>query len=91
MNEYQGRLPVFHIDLYRLEGVDDTFEIGITDYFTRAIDGILIIEWAEKISSLLPPDILRVEIDIISERKRRIVLSTNHKKFADLFRELKGK
>ncbi len=91
VNEYQGRLPVFHIDLYRLEGVDDTFEIGITDYFTRAIDGILIIEWAEKISSLLPPDILRVEIDIISERKRRIVLSTNHKKFADLFRELKGK
>ncbi len=88
VNEYQGRLPVFHLDLYRLSGIGDGFEIGIMDYFARAESGIMIIEWAEKVSSLLPRDILRVEFDIISLRKRRIVFSTNAAKFTGLFKEL---
>jgi tRNA threonylcarbamoyladenosine biosynthesis protein TsaE len=91
VNEYKGRLPVFHMDLYRLEGIDDGFEIGIMDYFIRAADGVMIIEWAEKMSSLLPPDILRVEFDIISESKRHIRFSSKLKRFADLFQELKKK
>jgi tRNA threonylcarbamoyladenosine biosynthesis protein TsaE len=91
VNEYKGRLPVFHIDLYRLSGIDDGFEIGIMDYFSRATDGVMIIEWAEKMSSLLPPDLLRVEFDIISARKRRLVFSSTSKKFAGLFKELKVK
>jgi tRNA threonylcarbamoyladenosine biosynthesis protein TsaE len=91
VNEYQGRLLVFHIDLYRLEGIDDSFEIGIMDYFSRAASGVMIIEWAEKMSSILPPDILRVEFDIISLRKRRIVLSSVAAKFVGLFKELKRK
>ncbi len=91
VNEYQGRLPVFHMDLYRLEGIADGFEIGIMDYFSRAANGVLIIEWAEKVISLFPSDLLRVEFDIISTRKRRIVLSSVAAKFASLFKELKGK
>jgi tRNA threonylcarbamoyladenosine biosynthesis protein TsaE len=89
VNEYQGRLPVFHIDLYRLEGIDDGFEIGIMDYFFRAASGVMIIEWAEKMFSILPSDILRVEFDIISLKKRRIVLSSVTTKFTGLFKELK--
>jgi len=91
VNEYKGRLPVFHMDLYRLEGIDDGFEIGIMDYFTRAQEGVMIIEWAEKMSSLLPLDLLRVEFDIIADKKRRIVFSSNANKFGGLFRELKRK
>jgi tRNA threonylcarbamoyladenosine biosynthesis protein TsaE len=91
VNEYQGRLPVFHMDLYRLGNIEDSFEIDIMDYFTRAQAGLMIIEWAEKMSSLLPRDVLRVEIDIISMRKRNIVFSSASSKFAGLFKELKGK
>jgi len=91
VNEYKGRLPVIHMDLYRLEGVYDGFEIGITDYFSRAADSVMIIEWAEKIRTILPPDLMWAEFDIISEKKRRIVFSTEAKKFAGLFKELKGK
>ena len=91
VNEYRGRLPVFHMDLYRLGGIDDGFEIGIMDYFSRAASGVMIIEWAEKMFSLLPADLLRVEFDIISLRKRRIVFSATSNKFAGLFKELKGK
>lgn len=91
VNEYRGRLPVFHMDLYRLEGIDDGFELGITDYFSRSADGVLIIEWAEKMSPLLPYGILRVEFDIISEKQRSIRFSSKTKRFADLFREIKKK
>jgi tRNA threonylcarbamoyladenosine biosynthesis protein TsaE len=91
VNEYQGRLPVFHMDLYRLDNLEDSFEIDVMDYFTRAKSGVMIIEWAEKMSSLLPPDILRVEIDIISLRKRHIVFSSTTTKFTSLFKELARK
>ena len=88
VNEYRGRMPVFHIDLYRLSGIDDGFEIGIMDYFSRAAAGIMIIEWAEKMLSLLPTDLLKVEFDIISSRKRRIVFSTASAKIDRVFEEL---
>lgn len=91
VNEYQGRLPVFHLDLYRLGDIEDSFEIDVMDYFSRAQTGLMIIEWAEKMSSLLPSDVLRVEFDIISMRKRKIVFSESTTKFAGLFKELKGK
>jgi tRNA threonylcarbamoyladenosine biosynthesis protein TsaE len=91
VNEYRGRLPIFHIDLYRLSGIDDGFEIGITDYFSRAREGVMIIEWAEKIINLLPPDLLKIEFDIISMQKRHIVLSSTSRRFTGLFKELRGK
>jgi tRNA threonylcarbamoyladenosine biosynthesis protein TsaE len=91
VNEYRGRLPVFHIDLYRLNGINDSFEIGITDYFSRSADGVMIIEWAEKIITLLPTGLFKVEFDIISSKKRRIVFSSTSSKFAAIFKELKGK
>lgn len=91
VNEYRGRLPVFHIDLYRLSGINDSIEIGITDYFSRAREGVMIIEWAEKIIDLLPADLLKIEFDIISDRKRRILLSSASRKFYGLLRELEGK
>jgi tRNA threonylcarbamoyladenosine biosynthesis protein TsaE len=91
VNEYRGRLPVFHIDLYRLSGINDGFEIGITDYFSRAREGVMIIEWAEKIIDLLPTDLLKIEFDIISKQKRYIVLSSTSRRFAGLFKELRGR
>jgi tRNA threonylcarbamoyladenosine biosynthesis protein TsaE len=91
VNEYRGRLPVFHIDLYRLSGIDDSIEIGITDYFKRAQEGVMIVEWAEKIIDILPADLIKVEFDIISKQKRRIVFSSTSRRFAGLFKELKGR
>jgi tRNA threonylcarbamoyladenosine biosynthesis protein TsaE len=88
VNEYQGRLPVFHMDLYRLGGEADVVELGITDYLSRTESGILIIEWAEKIPSLLPEDLLTVSFEIISDRKRRIEFSMSGEAFGGLYEEL---
>ena len=88
VNEYQGRLLVLHMDLYRLGSIEDGFEIGIMDYFSRAASGVMIIEWAEKMASLLPEDVLNIEFEILSARKRRIVFSSAGGRFAGLFKEL---
>jgi tRNA threonylcarbamoyladenosine biosynthesis protein TsaE len=89
VNEYRGRLPVFHLDLYRIAGEVDGVELDIADYLRRAASGVMIIEWAEKILPLLPSTILRVDFEVLSARKRRITFSSTAKRFASLFEELK--
>lgn len=88
VNEYRGRLPVFHLDLYRIGTEADGVELGITDYLRRAASGVMIIEWAEKILPLLPSGILKVQFEILSTLKRRIVFSMTGSKFVGLFEEL---
>ena len=87
-NEYLGKLPVFHIDLYRLSEITEAFEIGILDYLAKAESGVIVVEWAEKISPLLPNDYLQVEFHVLSARRRQIVLSGFGEKFSSLLREL---
>ena len=88
VNEYKGRLPVFHLDLYRIGSAADGVELGITDYLRRAQAGIMIIEWAEKILPLLPSGILKVEFEVLSARQRRILFSMKGSKYVSLFEEM---
>ena len=66
VNEYQGRLPVFHLDMYQLRTESDAVELGITDYLSRAEAGVMIIEWAEKIIPILPDDLLYINFETLS-------------------------
>jgi len=86
-NEYPGKLPVFHIDLYRLSEITEAFEIGILDYLAKAESGVVVVEWAEKISPLLTNDYLQVEFHVLSAWRRQLVLSGFGKKFSSLLRE----
>jgi tRNA threonylcarbamoyladenosine biosynthesis protein TsaE len=88
VNEYCGRLPVFHLDVYRLGGAADVVELGITDYFQRAGQGVMIVEWAEKLPGVLPEDRLEVSIERLSARKRRFSLAAEGPHFSPLFKEL---
>ena len=87
VNEYRGRLPVFHMDLYRLSNIQEGFEIGALDYLDRAESGVMIVEWAEKILSLFPDTYLQVQLEVLSPMKRRILVSGIGEKFNDLLRE----
>ncbi len=60
VNEYDGRIPLFHFDVYRVYDPDELYEIGFEEYFSRG--GVVCIEWADLIPSLLPAH--RVEIEI---------------------------
>ena len=60
IHEHKGRLPVYHFDLYRLDTPEQIEDLGYEDYFNG--QGVTIIEWAEKIPSLLPDDHLEIRI-----------------------------
>ena len=60
VNEYHGKLPVFHFDMYRITGEDDLYSIGYDDYLLR--EGVILVEWSENIPFALPDDFLRVTI-----------------------------
>jgi tRNA threonylcarbamoyladenosine biosynthesis protein TsaE len=88
VNEYRGRLPVFHLDLYRLEGAGDGIELGWADYLARAQSGVMIIEWAEKVLTLLPEDLLRVDFEVISARQRRLRFTATGGKYEKILGEM---
>ena len=71
MHEYAGgQLPLFHIDLYRLDKVEQALAIGIEDYLNGP--GVTAIEWAEKIEPLLPAHTTRIRMESVGENTRRI-------------------
>lgn len=61
INEYEGRLPFYHVDAYRLEDEDEAYELGIEEYLYG--NGITLIEWPDRIGSLLPGERLTVTIN----------------------------
>jgi tRNA threonylcarbamoyladenosine biosynthesis protein TsaE len=75
LNVYEGgRLTVYHLDAYRVGGADDFEAIGFTELFEQP-DVVVVVEWAERVSSLLPPKQIDVRIDPVDEGRRRIEIS----------------
>ncbi|MEO8469805.1 MAG: tRNA (adenosine(37)-N6)-threonylcarbamoyltransferase complex ATPase subunit type 1 TsaE [Chloroflexota bacterium] len=73
MAEYEGRLPLFHLDLYRLAGADDAYAGGLLD--ERQAAGVTLIEWPERFGDALPSDRLDVRIDGTGDDVRHISIS----------------
>jgi tRNA threonylcarbamoyladenosine biosynthesis protein TsaE len=76
-NEYDVTIPEFgrlrfnHLDAYRFEDPDELLELGIEDYL-YAPNSITILEWAERVEKYLPPDVIRISIETVSEFEREI-------------------
>ena len=72
MSEYEGRLRMIHIDLYRLDDADDTLAGGLLD--ERQLEGVALVEWAERLGPALPQARLDVVIDGSGDERRSIAL-----------------
>jgi tRNA threonylcarbamoyladenosine biosynthesis protein TsaE len=70
INEYQGNVPLYHFDCYRIKNEQEALEIGTEDYLYG--DGISIVEWPQKIGNLLPPESVWVHITHVGENEREI-------------------
>lgn len=70
INEYRGRLPVYHFDIYRLNNIQEVVDLGYEEYFYG--NGVTIIEWADKIEELLPKKCIMVNLKVVSENERKI-------------------
>lgn len=73
VQEYEGRLKMYHLDLYRLSGEDEFESMGGEDFLYS--DGVTLIEWSEKIDSMLPDDTIHVEIGIQPDLTRKIEIT----------------
>jgi tRNA threonylcarbamoyladenosine biosynthesis protein TsaE len=74
MNEYAGRLPLFHVDLYRLADAADALAGGVID--DRQIDGVTVVEWPERMGDVLPAGRVDVVIDGTGDAPREIEVAT---------------
>lgn len=70
INEYSGTVPIYHIDLYRLENSEEIAELGLSEYIEG--DGICIIEWAERMADGLPHTCINIYITWEDENTRFI-------------------
>lgn len=88
INEYKGRLPIYHMDSYRLEGINDVEDIGYEEYFYG--EGVTLLEWPERIKEILPSERLNVYItpDEAEENCRNITLKGLGERYDYLVREL---
>ncbi len=68
IQEYNGRIPIYHFDAYRIESLDEARGIGTEDYLYG--DGICVIEWPEKIAGLLPEQRIDIHIEQTGAQQR---------------------
>ena len=80
IKEYDGELPLYHMDVYRLDG--NVEGIGIEEYFNKG--GVVVIEWADTIKNILPKERLDIKFKIVDENKRILILKPYGKKYEDL-------
>ncbi len=71
IHEYDGQLPVYHVDAYRLKDSDEFLDMGGGELING--EGVCLIEWADRIADLMPQDHLRVEIEVTGEQSRVIL------------------
>lgn len=83
ITEYEGKFPVYHVDLYRIRSQEEFIEIGLDSYLRG--DGVCLIEWAERAENLLPEKSIRISLAIVPAG-RRIEISGLE---PDLVQELK--
>jgi tRNA threonylcarbamoyladenosine biosynthesis protein TsaE len=88
MREIQGRLKLYHIDLYRLDHIEEIADLGLDDYFYG--QGISVVEWADKGLSVLPPEHLLVNIDFVSDNERRFEFIAHGRRYEELISGLKN-
>ncbi len=87
VRELYGRLPLYHVDFYRLENLAEIAELGLDEYFYG--QGVSVVEWAEKALSLLPPENLLIEMEYISDNERRLELKPSGKRYREMVAQLK--
>ena len=77
---YDGELPLYHMDVYRLNGsVEGT---GIEEYFHKG--GVVVIEWADMIHDILPEERLDIKFKVVGENSRVLILKPHGKKYEEL-------
>ena len=80
IKEYEGELPLYHMDVYRLDG--NTDGVDIEEYFTKG--GVVVIEWADTIKNILPKERLDIKFKVLDENRRLLIFEPHGEKYEEL-------
>jgi tRNA threonylcarbamoyladenosine biosynthesis protein TsaE len=72
VNEYAGRVPIHHVDAYRTDSMTELMDLGLLELMGG--EGVTLIEWADKLAPLLPPDAIHVHIAGVGDEPRTITI-----------------
>jgi tRNA threonylcarbamoyladenosine biosynthesis protein TsaE len=87
VRELYGRLPLYHIDLYRLDRIEESMELGLDEYLCGR--GVCVVEWAEKALSIMPAEHLLIEIDYLADTGRSFQMKPSGQRYLDMVEQLK--
>jgi len=86
LQEYEGRLPVYHFDAYRMQSEDEFLELGPDDYFEG--NGLVLIEWADRIEGCLPKQRVEIHIEVTGAQTRKVEVRASGAKYEGAMRRL---
>jgi tRNA threonylcarbamoyladenosine biosynthesis protein TsaE len=86
MRELYGRLPLYHIDLYRLDRIEESLDLGLDDYLYGR--GVCVIEWAEKALEILPEEHLLINIGYLSDTERGFEIKPSGQRYREMLAQL---
>lgn len=88
IQEYQGQLPIYHFDAYRLQNPAEFFDLGAHEYFEG--QGLCLVEWADRVETFLPDDHLRITMDVTGPTSRRLTVESTGAAHDEIVRHLQG-
>lgn len=86
IKEYEGKLPFYHMDVYRLDSADDMYDLGYEEYIYS--EGVTVIEWSKKIEEILPEERINIYIKRIDDDRRVLYIDGSGKAYDKLVGEL---
>ena len=76
ISEYSGRLHLYHMDVYRLDSVEEFLDLGTEEMLYG--EGVCVIEWSEKVKSVLPSNTIYINIIVNKDNSRKIIINSNY-------------
>lgn len=76
LNEYEGKFPIYHFDMYRLSSMEEAVAVGFDEYFDKSkLDGVCFVEWPENVKGLISAVDYVIKIDKLDDNTRKITLT----------------
>jgi len=88
INQYMGRLPVYHFDAYRLESPAEMYDIDCMEFFLG--NGVSLVEWADKIMECLPDEFITITMNTIDQTTREILISYHGERYKVFLKGLRS-
>lgn len=89
INEYKGRVPIYHLDFYRIDSTSEVENLGLEEYLLG--DGVVLIEWAEKIEAFLPKEYLMISLEYVDYSVRKMSMRGIGMRYSEMVKAIEMK